>query len=299
MQYPVSIDMIEKKFFERGKDFKKFSNISAKDKAQIETEANQFKKRVLTQNNLYAPKIQLYEKTLLYLTTPTTSLQYKTFDEKVLFLISCVDPELQIFSSYLSSSIPTLEEICTLPIEQQIEEEQIRLAKIEELKKEIFSKIGIHNTKLLKYESSMYRRYNKGFKVNVKINYLTSLLNHAQNIKDFESLSDEDIAKINMIAEYYLTKTNNETNPNTAAFNILTQRARLLLQSLPEELAFFITITDPELKLLQIYEEESTIPNIRQRAINELGYYDQNILRLEKRYHQRFYPDKKISPWST
>ena len=33
---------------------------------------------------------------------------------------------------------------------------------------------------------------------------------------------------------------------------------------------------------------------IKKRSLVELGFYNKNLISLEKKYHERFYPDKKI-----
>lgn len=298
MAYPTPLETIEKKFFERGRDFKSYNTISIEDKKQIETEAQQFKDNYYKEKSRPKTEIKLYERVLMYLTTPPAIFKYKSFDEKVLFLISCIDPKLEVFNTYLKFDIPSIEDIKSLPSTQQIEAEKNRQSKINELKTTIASKIGINNLKLLKYESVIYRRYHRNFVVNVNGNFLKKLFEHAKEVNNFNEINDFDITRINMMTKYYLAKTDNDTTPNTLAFNILTQKSRLLLQSYCEEIAFFITVNDPEFQLLKIYEEESTIQNIKKRALAELGYFNQDLLRLEKQYHQKFYPDKKISSWS-
>ena len=50
--------------------------------------------------------------------------------------------------------------------------------------------------------------------------------------------------------------------------------------------------------MLRIYEEESMIPNVEDRIIEAFGYYNKELLTLERKFHERFCPDKKLSIWS-
>ena len=40
---------------------------------------------------------------------------------------------------------------------------------------------------------------------------------------------------------------------------------------------------DSELDMLRIYEEESMIPNVRKRIIEQFGYYSEDLLSLERK----------------
>ena len=63
-------------------------------------------------------------------------------------------------------------------------------------------------------------------------------------------------------------------------------------------MALFILMVDSNLDMLRIYEEESMMPNIRQRITEEFGYFNMDLLALERKFHKRFCPDKKLSVWS-
>ena len=44
--------------------------------------------------------------------------------------------------------------------------------------------------------------------------------------------------------------------------------------------------------MLAILEEESCTENIKKRALQELGFYDENLVELEKMLVRRFYEEK-------
>ena len=50
--------------------------------------------------------------------------------------------------------------------------------------------------------------------------------------------------------------------------------------------------------MLKIYEEESRMKNVEDRITEQFGYFDVQLLILEKLFHSRFCPDKELSIWS-
>ena len=50
--------------------------------------------------------------------------------------------------------------------------------------------------------------------------------------------------------------------------------------------------------MLRIYEKESMMKNIEERIIEQFGYFNKDLLILEKIFHERFCPNKKLSIWS-
>ena len=93
-----------------------------------------------------------------------------------------------------------------------------------------------------------------------------------------------------MIPDKYKTKI---------ATYITTNQMQLIgLNTFAEQLAFYILVVDPNLDMLRIYEEESMIPNVEERIIEEFGYYNAELIKIEKKFHQRFCPSKKLSVWT-
>ena len=50
--------------------------------------------------------------------------------------------------------------------------------------------------------------------------------------------------------------------------------------------------------MLRIYEEESRMQNVEDRIKEQFGYYNTVLLSLERKFHNRFCPDKKVSVWT-
>ena len=50
--------------------------------------------------------------------------------------------------------------------------------------------------------------------------------------------------------------------------------------------------------MLRIYEEESMMPKVEERTIEQFGFFNQGLLPLERKFHKRFCPEKKLSIWT-
>lgn len=293
------IYITQKIFYEKAFSFNNYKNISSVRKKEIEQAAEEFKKRYKETQPMYATSpVEFYHFTLSYLTNPRIGLTYPTFDERILFLISCVDPQLETFDLYLKADIISEKELDTYEGKEHEAKSNQRQRRIQSLKEELSKRIGIQDLRLLKYESIYFKRYQRDFKPQVANNYLNILFAFCQDIENFESITEEAFKKINLMVKYYLYKIHSLPDANTTAFNILNQKNILLLNSKEEQIIFFILAADANLDLLRIYEEESTYPKMRQRALEELGFFSEDMIRMEKEYHQRFFPEKKISIWS-
>ena len=46
------------------------------------------------------------------------------------------------------------------------------------------------------------------------------------------------------------------------------------------------------------WQEECMIKNTERRTIEEFGYFNMDLIALERKYHDRFCPNKQVSIWS-
>ena len=76
------------------------------------------------------------------------------------------------------------------------------------------------------------------------------------------------------------------------------QNIHSIIKTWNERLAFLILSVDPNLDMLRIFEEDSLMTKVQERIKEEFGYYNQAMLRLERKNKERFYPELKLSPWS-
>ena len=56
-------------------------------------------------------------------------------------------------------------------------------------------------------------------------------------------------------------------------------------------------MVDPDLQMLKISEEEYKEPYVSERCIKEIGFFNPELVRLERKYHDKFVPEMKISDW--
>lgn len=295
MSYPTSINLIQKRLYEKEGTFTTFSNIGKQLSNVRETKDSFFKKMISNEKGL-----ALYIKTINFLTLPTIHNQLPTFDERIAFLIEVVDPNLEIYKEYISTPIISPEKIDSANPKDQKSLSEKRKQQIQDFIKSIRERFGFYDNKLLKYESIYATKVRKTTKFlsNINKDFRKQLMAYAISIKDFESISDDDFRKINDKAEYYISKAKNPNSANDLAYNLITLNPLLHFKSLEEMFALFITIIDPSLNLLKIYEEESKIDVIEKRSQEEIGFFHEELIKLEKAYHARFTPDQKISIWS-
>ena len=132
----------------------------------------------------------------------------------------------------------------------------------------------------------------------VENNNQDNLIIKAKTLKDFNSISNKRYEELKNIAQTWLSLTNQKYNSKVAAYSITNQNKLLGLTNLTEQITLFILLIDSDLDMLKIYEEESTQEKIKERIIEQFGYFDKELLILERKFHDRFCPNKKLSIWS-
>lgn len=292
--YQRDFEVDKKKVYERDREFKYFEGI--RDRLEyIKTQAKNF-----LDNNRGIDGFTLYRRTILFLGSPIICNILPTYDEKIAFLIHVVDPNLDIYQKYIGTEIIGTKEINGEDEERQKELLEQRKQQIMELGASLRDTFGFYDSKLLNYEACYFKKIRGHFKIinGVKQNYFDHLMILAHQVKDFSGVSDERFEKVNTKAMFYASKAEDTRDLNTVAFNLVTNNPFLQCNGMDEILALFITIADSDLDLLRIYEEESTKKGVKTRAMDEIGYYHDELVRLERAYHTRFCPDKKISEWT-
>ena len=132
----------------------------------------------------------------------------------------------------------------------------------------------------------------------VRCNNQDILMKSSKLLRSFKSISDERYAGLVDIAQIWSSLVPEKHNSKIAAYSIIEQNNLLGLNNLAEQLALFILLIDSELDMLRIYEEESMMKNVEERIIEQFGYFNQELLVLERKFHTRFCPDKQLSIWS-
>ncbi len=292
--YTISIQTEQNRLYGREKDFKGFS-LSREQLVNIKNNISHFNNRYGTNN-----KLNLYIKVLQFLNSPQANLVLKSFDEKLVFLIQTIDPNLEMYMEYANTEIIKKSEITKAKESKQQSLIKARNAQLQAFERKIREKFGFYDNKLISYEGKYLRTLKSSNKIvnNVKQDYTSSLLSKTSFVHDFSNVSVEEFKKINEKAQFYLTKAEDPKNINTLAFNLLTRNTFLYYRSIEELFALFIAIIDPNLDILRIYEEESLVKEVQRRISEEIGFYTEDLIRLEKEYHRHFCPEKKISDWT-
>jgi len=212
-----------------------------------------------------------------------------------------IDPNLVTFKEYLKIDLISMKEI------DKIEDENIR-NYLKTIRKQTISayentvreKIGFFDIKLLKYEEMFFNKFfnEKELITEVKNNNQDNLMIKAKALKDFNSISDERYEELVSIANNWLSLVPEKYNFKVASYSVTNQKKLLGITNSTEQLTLFILLIDSNLDMLRIYEEESMMKNIKERIIEEFGYFNIELLVLERKFHDRFCPDKKLSIWS-
>lgn len=299
-KYDIPFNSFVKCFYSKNSYFHDLSEITTEKIKEIQENATFFTQEVKKRNKfnqLNNTQSILYQEAIFYVTKD----RLKTFDEKIIFLILLLDPELTMLKIYQSINIPSKKAI----EKKLISEEKYKLIeerknKILELEEKIRKQLGFCDINLINYENIYYKKFIKDSKLlkNIEVNLVDELLNFSIFIESFNQITEEDFKRLNNQAQLWISTSIEPQNFKTAAYNILKQRNLLNIKNKEEMLLLFILIIDPELTMLTIYEEESKDEEIAKRAEEELGFYNKNLIYLEKLYKKKFCPNKKLSLWS-
>lgn len=246
-------------------------------------------------------KLDRYQRALQYLTSFNIHLEYKSFDERLAFLIMMTDPNLVTYKEYLKLDLMSIEDISKIEDEKE-RNRLIRLKnqKLSEYETMIRERIGFFEPKFLKYEESFFKRFfsKRELITEVNKNCQDKLISVGKTLRDFNSVSDERYDELVDVANTWLSMAPAKYNSAVAAYSVTAQKDLFGLKSLAEQLTLFILLVDGDLDMLRIYEEESQMKYMKERTNDQFGYFNTDLLALEKKFHERFCPDKKVSIWT-
>lgn len=300
-----TIVQIRNKLYQNKRNFKNFEGITKERLAEIAKKvAEKTEMRNENNNKNYSPlnrdKLSIYYDTLIYLTNNLIHTQY-TFDERIIFLIMTVDPELISFKEFLNTElIPTKTIADTTNPKEKATLILKRDEQLKEMQNRIRTKIGFYDANLIAYEKEYFKIFLKEKELirKVKQDYATSFLSSISIIKSLNSVTEERKKELEEKAFEWISLTNAQNDIKTAAYSVSTQHKTIGLKTITEQIVFFILIADSNLDMLRIYEEESKMDIVEERIIEQFGYFNINIIKLEKIYHERFCPTKRLSPWT-
>lgn len=267
---------IKSKFYSNLPHFKKFENISLQDIETIKQKVDEYLENLnnhFSINSIINKKLQIYQELLTYLSNPNIFLYINTFDERLLFLILAIDPECITYKYFLSSIGITS-----------------HTQNLGNWEKSVRNKIGIFDKKLGEIEKYLIRKFS--IIDNVIIDQTPTLINSLTEINSLTNISNDQINNIDTILTEWNIITNNNLDNKTVVFNLLHSNL-----SNEEKLILYIKACDPELKMLQIYFNESTNSKIKEECIKQLGMYNNELIRLEKIYYDNDYNNFNIDTW--
>ncbi len=298
------IEYFRTKFYQKEREFKKFDNVDIKTLLEIVNKVYR-KQEIAPSFNPHTQKhvlqSEVYQRTLEFLTSYNIHSIFRTWDERLAFLILATDPNLVSYREYLKTDIPSMSSIERIENEKERNQAlQSRHKILIDMETRIREQIGFYDAKLVKFEEVFFKKFHadKELITDVKQNNINHLLSYSKYLRNFNSITDERYQELVSIAQIWLSMIPEGQNSRTAAYSVLNQKDLIGLQTLAEQYALYILITDPDLDMLRIFEEESFMPKVQERIEEEFGYYNQTMLRLERQFHEQFCPEKKLSPWS-
>lgn len=299
-----SLEYYRKKFYQKENGSKRFLELSEEQLAILAKKIYKKQEMVadtLSHSTLQTLKLEKYQETLQYLTNPLIHLELRTYDERLAYLIMMTDPNLVTFKEFLKIDLISMADISKVDDENE-RSRLIRLRNqtLSAYESFVRKQIGFFDAKLLKYEEIFFKRFfnEKELVTEVEINNQDRLITMAKSLQNFNSISDERYEELVDVAQTWLAVAPEKYNSKVATYSVTNQTKLLGLTSLEEQLTLFILLVDSDLDMLRIYEEESMMPMVEERIIEQFGYYNKDLLVLERKFHERFCPDKKLSIWT-
>lgn len=287
--YAETIEKLQRKFYQYSNNFNHFEKIDNQREQELKDKYSYlFDSKSKSLNTYY---------NFLSFLVNNIEMHLLSFDERLYLLISYIDPELITFKEYLKSNIKPSKQFEDLT--EQLDYNAKRKIQISLFTSSVHKLLGFCDERLIKYENEFFNKfYNTELLRNITKDYSATLLQYIVFISNFSSITKERLTELEIIADNWL-KTQQSTNVfATSTFNILFQSNLLSLNNLKEQYIFLILVNDRNLKALSIHEEESKIANEKKRCIEELGFYNPDFIKIEQLYHDTFYPDLEVSPFT-
>lgn len=292
------------KFYQYENSFKGFSKLSEEQLVDLTKKVyrhQELMSKTSSNISIKLSKLEIYSKTLQYLTNSSIHFDLNSYDERVAYLILMTDPNLVTFKEFLKMDLISKEEISlTKEKKKRNHLSEMRNQSLLEYKAKVTEQIGFFDPKLLKYEELFFKKFfnDKELITEIGNNNCDKLMLRAKLLPDFNSISDERYEDLTNVAQIWLSLVPEKYNSKVATYSVTSQKKLLGLNNLAEQLAMFILLTDSDLELLKIYEEESTMKKIEKRSMEQFGFFNKDLLVLEMKYRDRFCPDKKLSAWT-
>ena len=304
--YASTLEVTKEQFNAKCVAFKNFKGMTQEDVDRIKAKVEHFKKVLCTKafrrtSYLSNAGLDDYTNTLRYLINPTIHSELKTFDERALFLILSVDPDLKTIKAFLESEIVPLIDIENAEDSfERAELSNLRREQINDFINKVRKAIGFYDANILKFENVLIQGLFKteDFASGVKLPSISSIMDRAEKVQNLDVINNMNLLRLKKLVEKWNIEAKDPSDLNSLAYNLLNNYKSLRIFTVEEQVVLFMLVADPDLDLLKIFEEESKVDIIKERALDELGFYGEGFLRVEKLYHNKFLPTKQISPWT-
>lgn len=291
------------KFYSRDSSFMNFKKISYERAMEIKSEGILFRNNFLDScpvksNTLLTPKAELYNALLRYLLNPKIGLKYRSFDERVIFYLYVMDPDMDVMNYYLNMEHPKKPLVNPYDFSvdgDDVQEElnqyyyQVDLSK-SEFRNIIRKNIGFYTPYLFKYEKIFFEKYllDKELINNSNILFDSSLINLFNCVTNFNHIDIERYNEIKRITDFYSL---NDYDYSTSLYHIFKQFSLLGLNTSQEQALFFILVNDPNLDILGNHFESCNLKDVYKFMFDRFGFVSEKAYLVEKEYRDKFRPD--------
>lgn len=277
----------KRRFYSGDKDFSSFENVDS----NMTDKVDRVSVSLFPESQYPKHSSKRYFAVLNFLMNSKNNKEFTSFDEKIVFLIRTIDPDLSVYFFLLSNGFSIHDE------------NSVKRQRCRELISFITRSIGILDTQFLKYEELYYFKFLKSseFISNVNRDYSSVLFGTFKAVIEHDALRDISDTQFQMIvrkADYYLENCENPRGINTVCFNMNNPNSPLELWNSLYKIIFFILVVDSDLRALTIYAEESNMEKIKERMMNELGFFHEDFIKIEELYRKRFFPGLRVSEWN-
>lgn len=300
MIHASEIEIVRKRLYANDVHFKGFQHIDEETLKKIKDLVKKEKKQFISNSSfpsLISNRMTEYIAVMRYLGSTLTNQNLPTYDEKIVFLIEALDPNLEMYKYYLSLPIILKSQI----VAEENEIKKLTLMhsfdnQVGMFESKIRLKMGFFDQKLLNYEAKYFKKIkcHDELITDVKQAYFIKLNTLFNGIKDFNGITKKENDNLIIKAIEYEEKYGHP-DANTLAYQLIYQADLLQLNNMKERVIFFILLIDKDLKLLDIYNNSSTWDDIKAKSLEEFGFYNKDLITLEKRYQEMFVPN--FNPW--
>ena len=286
----ANLEILKGKLYSRGKQFTNFRSIDDDTIDFLDTNSQRFRDNfgISIESN---QRLDLYIKALTFLGSTQASFLLKSFDERILFLIKTVDPNIEHYRLFLNSELMPISEIESEEDEEvQKKKNTIRAMQLNMYRKKVRNALGFFDGKLLIYEKKYFDKFLKNHELigDIRNDFTKELLTVGNNGTGLEEISSEDFQRINSKVMEWISIMGGNATYQASAFQLLFQYRLLGVNRWSEKILFFVLAIDSNLDALRIYEEECYWDKAKKRIIDKLGFFNKDLLTIEREIDKNF-----------